>query len=67
MLKITTQGGDTKEVDHSDGMSIKDALDKAGIELKPKATLTVNGKDAGVGDTVEDNAIVVITPNVSNG
>lgn len=67
MIKITTQGAETKEAKYGEGMSVKDALGSAGIELKPKATLTVNGKDAGVDDVVEDNAIIIITPNVSNG
>lgn len=68
MIKVTTMGGETKKVDYKgEGMTVADVLEKAEIEATDKATISVNGEDAMMETIVADEALVVITPNISNG
>ena len=67
MIKVTTQGGETKSVSYKSGMMVGDALKDAGIEATKKATITVDGKDAGLKTLVNDNSLIVITPKIANG
>lgn len=67
MVKVTTQGEKTKEVDYKEGMSVGDALKAAGIKMSEKATISVNGKDADPETILKDGEHVVVTPKVSNG
>lgn len=67
MLKVTTQGGEVKEVRFVAGMSVKTAMNVAEIKPGKKATITVNGKDARPKSRVKDGDIIVVTPKISNG
>ena len=67
MLKVATQGQETKEVPYTEGMRVSDALQAAGIEASKKATITVGGKDAKLKTSVKDQDLVIITPKISNG
>lgn len=67
MIKVATQGGETKEIAYREGMKVGDALKAAGIELAKNATLSVNGKDAKPGNLMADSALVVVTPKIKNG
>jgi len=66
-VKVTTQGGETKEIPFTEKMRVADALKAAGIEPSKKATITVGGKDADLKTIVNDDDLVVITPPISNG
>ncbi len=67
MIKVTTQGGETKSINYRDGMKVGDALKEAGIETTKKATITIDGKDANPKTPVNDGSLIVITPKISNG
>ncbi len=67
MIKVTTQGGETKSVNYKNDMTVGDALKDAGIETTKKATITVDGKDAGLKNLVNDASLIVVTPKIANG
>lgn len=67
MLKITTQGGETKEIDYKAGMQVKDVLEAVEMKASEKATITVDGNDAELNSSVGEDSLVVVTPNISNG
>lgn len=69
MLKVTTMGGETLEVEYQQGMLVKDVLKsvKADEEATKKATISVNGEDADLETMVEDGSLVIVTPKVGNG
>jgi len=67
MLKVTTQGGETKELEFRQGMKVEDALKSAGMEATKRATISVNGRSAGNRTQLNDSDIVVVTPKVKNG
>ena len=67
MIKVTTQGAETKELPYQQGMNVGVALKAAGVEPSKKATITVNGKDAKLKTVLNEGDIVVITPKVGNG
>lgn len=71
MIKVTVQGGETKEVAFTKDITIGVVLKEAKVTNLATATVSVNGKKAkGFGwknAKVPDNALVVVTANVGNG
>lgn len=67
MIKVTTQGGQTIPVEYQKGMLVINVLDAAQITETKNSTISVDGKDANSKTPVNDNSLVVITPNISNG
>jgi len=69
-VRVRVLGMDTKgEIDYTEDMSVRQALDAAGAEgsLPDRSTITINGETAAVDSKVPEGALVVVTPNVSNG
>ena len=69
-IKVRVLGMETKEeVDHVEAMTVRQVLDAAGAEgpLPDRSTVTINGEAATVDSEVPEGAMVVVTPNVSNG
>jgi hypothetical protein len=74
MLKVTVQGGKTKEVPYKAGMTCGDVLRAAEVTKTSKATVSINGKKVKgfLGffwkkTPVADDSLIVVTPNISNG
>ena len=67
MIKVASQGKETKELEYQQGMTVDACLKAAGIDPGKGVTITVNGKDAVPGDTLKDGDMVVVTPKVKNG
>jgi hypothetical protein len=64
VLGVETRG----DPDHSDGMTVSDALTAAGAGEPPAhSTVTRNGRKANMTDRVSANDMVVVTPRISNG
>ena len=66
-VKVTTQGGETQEVEYTEKMRVSGALKEAGIQKSRKATISVGGKDASLKTVVNDGDHIVVTPKISNG
>ena len=69
-VKVRVLGMETKEeVDYMEAMTVRQALDAAGAKgpLPDRSTVTINGERATVDSKVPEGAVVVVTPNVSNG
>ncbi|MBI4262286.1 hypothetical protein HY624_02060 [Candidatus Uhrbacteria bacterium] len=67
VIKVTTLGGDVKEVDFVEGKDVAYYLGKAGAQLGEKSTVSVDGKPATVKDPVPENAVLIVAPKISNG
>ncbi|MBU1179920.1 hypothetical protein KJ885_03180 [Patescibacteria group bacterium] len=66
-VKVTAQGGETREVGYVAGMKVEDVLKSAGVEPTKRATMTVGDQEV-TGDTeVQPDDHLVVTPKVSNG
>ena len=66
-VKFTVQGGETKEVSYTDGMTVKDVSVNAGTKIKRKAFISVNGEDATPDTPLNEDDSVVVSPKPRNG
>jgi len=67
-VKLRVLGVQKKEdIAHRKDMTIANVLDAAKVEHPKDATITVNGKAATLDTKVDDNALIVVTPNIRNG
>lgn len=66
-VKVVTQGGEGKEIEYTEGMTVFVALTEAGADLKKEATVTVNGRDVAMDFPLKAEDMLVVTPKIANG
>lgn len=67
-VKLRVLGVQKKDdIDYKKGMKVADVLDAAKVAHPEDATITVDAKVATLETKVDDNALIVVTPNIRNG
>lgn len=60
-VKVAQYPGEVKEFVISEGSTVRDALNIAGISFGAEQAVTLNGEDVGVGATVTNGSVVLVT------
>lgn len=66
-VRLTTLGGDVRELAHAAFGTIKDYADRAGVALDGRVTVSRNGGTATPDTPVEDKDLLIVAPKISNG
>lgn len=75
MIKLTTQGGEVKELHGRDGSKLSLILEHFEIKIKKGETITINNEKVRFGGRffwksdpiVNDGDSIIITPAIGNG
>ena len=65
-IRILALGQRAETLNLDDGTSVRDALDKAEIDLAGKS-ISVNGVGCDLATTVQDGDVIVASPKVAGG
>ena len=66
-VDVAVMGGEVTKLDYEPGMTVRQVLEAANIELKRGSVVQINGQPAILDDVVEANSVVQVTGRVYNG
>lgn len=66
-VKIFRAGTDGMEVSLESGKTVKDALNKSGLNKKSSEIVQINGKIKSVDSVLEDGDQVILVKNIEGG
>jgi len=67
LVKVAAMGELVKEVALSSEATIQEALEAANFETEDAEDIRMNGNEVNLEDTVEDNAVITLVPQVDGG